>query len=107
MEASLGNTNFITRAVKGQLAFVFAQYGEMQKAEQVWKELLEATMEEMGEESDASLANMGNLAYTYGDQGRWKETEELEVKVMETKKRVLGEEHPEYLDQHGQPRSDI
>jgi Tetratricopeptide repeat len=53
----------------------------VEEAEELFVQVMEASLRVLGQEHPSTLSNMANLASTYRNQGRWKEAEELEVQV--------------------------
>ncbi|KAH9205342.1 hypothetical protein DL95DRAFT_451266 [Leptodontidium sp. 2 PMI_412] len=71
--------------------------GQYDEAEALDIQVMETSLQVLGQEHPSTLNSMANLASTFNNQGRWKEAEDLEVKVMETSLRVLGAEYPDTL----------
>jgi tetratricopeptide (TPR) repeat protein len=68
--------------------------GEWEKAEKVYRDVMEMSKTKLRADHPDTLSSMANLASTYRNQGRWDAAEELEVQVMEMSKTKLGADHP-------------
>ena len=84
-------------SIKNNLALTYQSQGRWREAEELFVQVIDTSLKELGEEHPSTLTSMDNLASTFRMQGRWKEAEKLEVKVMETSLRVLGQDHPSTL----------
>ncbi|KAL5318896.1 hypothetical protein ACEPPN_013964 [Leptodophora sp. 'Broadleaf-Isolate-01'] len=71
--------------------------GQYNEAEALDMQVMETSLQVLGQEHPDTLTSMANLAATYRDQGRWKEAEELQATELEICSRVLGQEHPSTL----------
>ena len=96
-----GTHSTTVESIKNNLALTYQKQGQWKEAEELFVQVMEATLKVLGQEHPDTLTSMANLASTCSNQGRWKEAEKLEVQVMETRKRVLGQEHPDTLTSIG------
>ena len=79
------------------LASIYGQLGDHQKALELKKKVYELSCKVPGEEHPNTLTFLSNLAYTYSHLGDHEKALELNKKVYELSCKVLDEEHPDTL----------
>ncbi|KAJ7716785.1 hypothetical protein B0H16DRAFT_1701222 [Mycena metata] len=91
----LGENHPDTLVAMGNLALIYSELGEFQKAKELL--VLEKYTKLLGEDHPETLIAMGNLASIYSKLGEFQKAEGLEVLVLEQCTKVLGEDHPRTL----------
>ena len=85
------------------LAESLSAQGDLSRARELQKKVLEISGRILGEEHPKTLRFMNNLAKSLRAQGDPKAARELREKVLEISRRVLGEEAPRHAKIHEQP----
>ena len=79
------------------LAGVLESKGEYQKAETMFREVMEMQEVLLGKEHPSTLTSKGNLAGVLESNGEHGKAETMYREVLEVRERVLGKEHPSTL----------
>ncbi|KAI1497175.1 kinase-like domain-containing protein [Biscogniauxia marginata] len=93
-----GAEEAIVVVIKEILASIVYRRGQLEEAETLGKEIMEANAKALGQEHPRTLTNMGDLASTYAARGRFEEAERLELEMLELRKNMLGEDDTETLE---------
>ena len=80
-----------------ELALTYSNFGRLEEAEVLQKEVLKHYNEEFGEKHPDTVSARSNLAFTYGNLGRLKEAGQLHAEVLKVRKEILGEQHPDTI----------
>ena len=78
------------------LAGLYYSQGLYDKAEPLYKEVIEITGNALGKDHPSYATSLNNLAELYRTQGLYDKAEPLYIKAIEIDKKALGEEHPDY-----------
>ncbi|CAH0017149.1 unnamed protein product [Clonostachys rhizophaga] len=68
-----------------------------EKAEEVYRQVLELGEELLGREHPSVFGIMNNLANVLRSQGKYREAKQMHQQVLESRQKVLGQEHPDTL----------
>ncbi|KAG8744012.1 hypothetical protein FRC10_010991 [Ceratobasidium sp. 414] len=78
-------------------AEVYKENGQWREEGRIWRHVVDARKQALGELHPDTLTSMNNLASTYSNQGRWNEAEALQMQVLHARKQTLGELHSDTL----------
>lgn len=78
------------------LAGLLYQIRELEKAEELLREVASAKAKEVGEEHPKYAVAINNLAGMLREQGKYNEAEDLYRKVIEIESNTIGEEHEDF-----------
>ena len=78
------------------LAELYRNMGQYEKAEPLYSQALEIRKRVLGEGHPDYALSLNNLAELYKDMGQYEKAEPLYLQALEIRKRVLGETHPDY-----------
>ncbi|RYP92365.1 hypothetical protein DL770_001567 [Monosporascus sp. CRB-9-2] len=76
------------------VAISYLMLGKYEKAEQIWRQILELREAVLGREDPETLTSMGNLVFVLNRQGKCEEAEQIHRQTLELTKAVLGREDP-------------
>ena len=77
------------------LSIAYARTGDLERAEQLFDEILAGNIEQHGEDAPEVVSALYNLGTLYGLQGRFAEALEIDREVLAVRLRTLGDEHLE------------
>ncbi|KAJ7463935.1 hypothetical protein FB451DRAFT_452408 [Mycena latifolia] len=97
----LGKDHPHTLAAIGNLAIIYKTMGELSKAVELEKVVLNKHRELLGEDHPATLIAMANLAVSYSRMEQFHQAVELEKVVLKKRTELLGEDHPKTLNTMG------
>jgi tetratricopeptide (TPR) repeat protein len=81
--------------VLGHLGSIYASQGKDDKAEEMYRELVEHQIVKLGPKHSEYLTTLNNLAVICGNRGKYEEVENLLKCVASARSEVLGPKHPE------------
>jgi len=88
------DTHAETSVLKNNLANVYSDLGEYEKARDLLEAALKSALENFGERHPTVAVSQSNLANVYSDLGEYEKARDLWMKAYEIFARVLGEQHP-------------
>jgi tetratricopeptide (TPR) repeat protein len=77
------------------LANIYSDLGDYQKAEPLYKRALEIREKVLGPDHPDVSDSLNNLANLYSDLGHYQRAEPLYKRALEIKEKVLGPDHPD------------
>ena len=86
-----------TIATLNDLAIMYENNDQVDRAEGLYAEVLAFQRRELGEAHPFTLTTLANLAIWNDRRGRWEEAERLHREVLAQRRQTLGEEHTETL----------
>ena len=82
---------------KTQGAIRYVAQGLCREAEGLFKRVMSARQNALGDEHPATLASMAELASTYWKQGQWSDAEDRQLELMQAQSKIWGDNHPSTL----------
>lgn len=100
LERAFENNLLVTATLRGTLANILVGVGNLQEAEDLYRELLNfyLTREDFGARHSTTLICWTNLGHVVQEQGKMKEAGQILRKVLATRTDLLGSKHPDTLD---------
>lgn len=96
-ERELGAEHRSTLTGLSNLALLYHEQGQPEKAEALYLTALATKERVLGPDHPDTIAGVSNLASLYYSQDRYAEAEPLQLRALTAQQRVLGPEHPDTL----------
>ncbi len=89
-----GDHTDITASLQSNLAMVYIELGQFEKARELLEQALQTNIEKHGEKHSSVATSQSNLAMIYKDLGEFEKARELLEQALRTGIEISGEKHP-------------